>query len=296
MHLLTGDWEHDMKQGAGTSMYHSGNSYCGSWAQDMREGQGTMTWATLGQAYSGDWANNLPNGLGEHVWQTAVPAMHAGNHAMHFMHNRYFGQFKDGKRHGEGSLWYSSGARYEGEWEHDRKQGHGVYGFEDGSVFAGQFAADRPVMDSGSFTGAADTLRTNPAPVSTVPAATGGNGGSIPSTSGRHPVKGMSTSSANVGIDLPQPAQQTSASGAAAAAPSAVADTAAGGNVASTGTAAGGSPIAGPPGFGPRVSILQLYIADLLQEYDAPAATYKTISNLLVGYNTELRALYDKYW
>lgn len=52
---------------------------------------------------------------------------------------------------------------------------------------------------------------------------------------------------------------------------------------------------AGLSGFGPRVSCLQLYISDLLQERDAPAVTYKSISNMLVMYNTELRALYDRY-
>lgn len=50
------------------------------------------------------------------------------------------------------------------------------------------------------------------------------------------------------------------------------------------------------PGFGPAVSVMQLYIADLLQEYDGQAAaTYRTVSNLLVAFNTELRLLYDRY-
>jgi hypothetical protein len=41
---------------------------------------------------------------------------------------------------------------------------------------------------------------------------------------------------------------------------------------------------------------MQLYIADMLQEYEGqPAVVYKAVSNLLVGFNTELRLLYDKY-
>lgn len=41
---------------------------------------------------------------------------------------------------------------------------------------------------------------------------------------------------------------------------------------------------------------MQLYISDLLQEFDSqPATTYKLVSNLLVAYNTELRLLYDRY-
>jgi hypothetical protein len=54
--------------------------------------------------------------------------------------------FVDGRRHGEGALFYANGARYEGCWMSDKKHGHGVYYFEDGSVFEGQWVDDRPVL------------------------------------------------------------------------------------------------------------------------------------------------------
>lgn len=172
---------------------------------------------------------------------------------------RYFGMFKDGKRHGEGSLWYSNGARYEGQRELDKKQGPGVYVFEDGSVFSGQFAADRPVLDAGTFSGAADTF---PPEIHTAGATDRPRGSSTATP--------RDTALAATG------AQAVNADGSA------------------TSTSAASATC--PPGFGLRVSALQLYIDDLLQDVDKPAATYKAISNLLVGHNSELRALYDRYW
>jgi hypothetical protein len=76
-----------MKQGQGTMVYPSGNSYQGSWHQDQKEGHGTMHWATKGQRYQGEWSNNVPNGIGEHLWCGDANAFAAG-HALYLMCNR----------------------------------------------------------------------------------------------------------------------------------------------------------------------------------------------------------------
>lgn len=47
---------------------------------------------------------------------------------------RYWGHFKDGKRHGYGVLYYATGARYEGWWVGDKKEGEGCFVFENGEV------------------------------------------------------------------------------------------------------------------------------------------------------------------
>jgi len=165
--------------------------------------------------------------------------------------------FRDGRRHGEGALWYSSGARYEGQWDTDKKQGQGAYMFEDGTVFLGQFAADKPLLEQGCITGADTSL------AELHPAGCGASCRiiSAPCTS----------TPSDAGANTPD-ARRASAGGSTAA-----------------------SAAANPPGFGPRVAGLQLYIVDLLADCQAPCATYKTVSNLLTGYNSELRALYDKY-
>jgi hypothetical protein len=182
--------------------------------------------------------------------------------------------FIDGRRHGEGALWYSSGARYEGQWDSDRKHGNGVYIFEDGTTFAGRFAADRPVLVEGAMLGAEDTFAAD-TPAAAASAAAEANGHT------RVPVSG---SIAEAG-DVSSPAGSSTIPAAAHAAM----------DIAAV------SPSSSPavenvPGFGPRVSSPQLYIADLLLECDAPAVTYKAVVNLLISVNTELRALYDRYW
>lgn len=198
--------------------------------------------------------------------------------------------FKDGQRHGEGALWYSSGARYEGQWEHDRKQGSGAYVFEDGTVFAGQFAADRPVLQAGAMFTAASTLPCEP-PLSVEP--------------GLVTDSGSAASDAENLAERSPPAASPAGDAATAKRASSTAGsrTADAGSIAASGDAApaadsgrGGVVQEGPPGFGPRISSHQLYIGDLLEECDSPAATYKAVSNLLTGCNTELRALYDRYW
>lgn len=54
--------------------------------------------------------------------------------------------FHDGKRNGEGVLYYATGSRYEGEWLDDMKHGDGIFIFEDGSEFHGMFQGNRPVL------------------------------------------------------------------------------------------------------------------------------------------------------
>ncbi len=61
--------------------------------------------------------------------------------------------FKDGQRHGYGTLYYATGAIYEGEWQLEQKHGRGVFTFEDGTVFDGMFADDQAVVGEGQAWG-----------------------------------------------------------------------------------------------------------------------------------------------
>ena len=40
---------------------------------------------------------------------------------------KYEGQFKDGKRHGQGTFFYANGDKYEGQFKDDLKNGLGTY-------------------------------------------------------------------------------------------------------------------------------------------------------------------------
>ncbi|KAG2433134.1 hypothetical protein HYH02_012835 [Chlamydomonas schloesseri] len=143
-----GQWLEDTKHGVGVMRYDNGDMYDGQWESDRKRGLGTMRWEGSRQQYAGEWDNNMPSGTGLHVWfseqEASIPT-----HAQLLMHNRYYGHFKNGRRHGYGVLYYATGARYEGYWQGDLKQGQGCYVFENGEVWVGAFAQDRPVLAPG---------------------------------------------------------------------------------------------------------------------------------------------------
>ena len=41
--------------------------------------------------------------------------------------DKYEGQFKDGKRHGQGTFYYANGDKYEGQFRDDKRNGRGTY-------------------------------------------------------------------------------------------------------------------------------------------------------------------------
>ena len=47
------------------------------------------------------------------------------------------GQFKDGKRHGQGTVTIPNGSKYEGEWKDNEFNGQGTYTFSNGGSFVG---------------------------------------------------------------------------------------------------------------------------------------------------------------
>ena len=102
-----------------------------------------MVWSQTGEKYTGNWDDGLPSGLGEHIWYGSSLVPQRSNHAQFLMHNRYVGQFIRGRREGEGTFYYSTGARYEGRWMNNKKHGEGIFIFDDGTVFVGSFENDR---------------------------------------------------------------------------------------------------------------------------------------------------------
>jgi hypothetical protein len=56
--------------------------------------------------------------------------------------DRYEGEWKDGKRHGQGTLYYKSGSRYEGEWKDGKRHGQGTFFWNDGDRYEGEWKDD----------------------------------------------------------------------------------------------------------------------------------------------------------
>lgn len=55
---------------------------------------------------------------------------------------KYTGNWRDGKKHGYGSLVYSNGSKYEGEWRDGERHGRGVYWVEEGKKLRKQYAGE----------------------------------------------------------------------------------------------------------------------------------------------------------
>jgi len=56
---------------------------------------------------------------------------------------KYVGEFKDNKRHGQGTSTHVRGDKYVGEYKEDKKNGQGFYTWPDGSIYAGEWRDDK---------------------------------------------------------------------------------------------------------------------------------------------------------
>ena len=51
----------------------------------------------------------------------------------------YIGEYKDGKRHGQGTFTWADGTKYVGQYKDDKRHGQGTYTFVDGRIVKGIF-------------------------------------------------------------------------------------------------------------------------------------------------------------
>ena len=84
---------------------------------------GTYTWEN-GDKYVGEHKDGKSHGQGTFTW---------GNG------DKYVGKYQDGKRHGEGTYTYASGNKYVGRWKNGNYHGQGTFTFADGSKDVGEW-------------------------------------------------------------------------------------------------------------------------------------------------------------
>ena len=67
------------------------------------------------------------------------------------MADKYVGEFKDGKRNGQGTYTYANGNKYVGEFKDDKRNGQGTFTYANGDKYVGEFKDDKR-NGQGTFT------------------------------------------------------------------------------------------------------------------------------------------------
>jgi hypothetical protein len=90
---------------------------------DCKNGFGTLVYST-GESYTGNWVNGTMSGKGKFTSPNG---------------NVFEGDFKNNSLSGKGILRMANGDVYNGDWENSEKQGNGKYIWANGEVYDGQW-------------------------------------------------------------------------------------------------------------------------------------------------------------
>jgi hypothetical protein len=168
-----GEFKDNEFYGQGTFYYLGGTTYVGEW-RGKRNGQGTHT-TPSGEKYVGEFKDNNFHGYGttytsngsiasQGIWaenkfvssalvqQATVPVCQ-GSDASRWSYcfgtynyadgSKYIGEWKDGKKNGQGTLTITGGDKYVGEFKDDKLHGQGTYTFAKGGNYVGEFKDDK---------------------------------------------------------------------------------------------------------------------------------------------------------
>lgn len=146
-----GIWNKDKLSVRGTYTDTNGNVYKGEWGGNgnhpsdwFQFEHGKYTdWFRIehgkyitGTVYEGEWKDGKRNGQGKCTWASG---------------SVYKGEWKDGKFNGQGKKTWADGTVYEGEWKDDQSNGQGKYTWADGTVYEGEWKDDKMVKGRKTF-------------------------------------------------------------------------------------------------------------------------------------------------
>jgi len=77
-----------------------------------------------GNKYVGEWKDGKLHGQGTETFASG---------------SKYVGEYKDGIFHGQGTYTWADGDKYEGQWKDDNFHGHGTFTWADGDKYVGQW-------------------------------------------------------------------------------------------------------------------------------------------------------------
>jgi hypothetical protein len=118
-------WEESGMEHGGDMHRHDSYHHRGLWmycnGPEWGREKGKCTYAN-GDVYDGEWRGGRRHGNGMYTYRSG---------------NVYFGAWEDDHRNGYGVCKYANGDTYEGEWQKDMKNGAGRYTFKQGHVYEG---------------------------------------------------------------------------------------------------------------------------------------------------------------
>ena len=94
---------------------------------DGYTGKGTYTWQNPLEQYIGEFKDGKKHGQGTLTYANL---------------DNYVGEYKDDKIHGQGIYTLANGDKYVGEWKDNMMHGQGTYTHSDGRVYKGLFEND----------------------------------------------------------------------------------------------------------------------------------------------------------
>ena len=172
--VYNGEFVGSKRNGKGTFRWSNGDTFQGTWAND-KMAEGTYTFAdgvtftgtfkddkwekghlTLGAALGKygftEFSADISNGGVDAVVFTLKDGTHYNGAVSGWAEityssgNKYAGDVAGGKRHGEGTFTWTSGARYKGKWNSDVMEGAGEYryGADTYPYISGTFKSGRP--------------------------------------------------------------------------------------------------------------------------------------------------------
>ena len=148
-----GEFKAGKREGVGAMTYQCGDSYSGEWKNDLREGRGTYSYkdgrkhlgAFKAEKAEGHGTVFRANGSIESFGIFSEGTLTKGTMEYHNdnVKVKYDGEFKAGKREGQGSMIYRSGDSYTGGWKDDMRDGRGTYSWKDGRKHIGFFKSGK---------------------------------------------------------------------------------------------------------------------------------------------------------
>jgi hypothetical protein len=171
--IARGSWEYNQFTGFGTYVWANGDTATGKWKSTKLEGFATYTFAN-GEKNIGNWKNHKKEGRFSIIAPNETETIRyykndiqvsssnkytysSGNknqlkaceknkefhncYSEHIYGNgdKYVGEWKNDKRHGQGTYTFTNGEKYVGEWKNGKRHGQGNNVFAGGDKFVGTF-------------------------------------------------------------------------------------------------------------------------------------------------------------